>query len=400
MNEFNPKSDPSIYGLKEKQRRQAEGIVTAANKERNATGIAKKLEKTPFDFKDLRFPLNVGNIPNQLHWIRFTPCIQNASSYSVQTTGASQADRTNRYTESNQFQVFGLGDAAGLTAGFGALGAAQGLLSGIKTAGNPAELVTKIAAGGVGGLVTGAFGGAVVNAINLSRKTRRAAASIGLYMPDTVNQTIVNDYDQVSLTQALGNAGLIAQSGGSITQGTLLAASKGDITFGQTTGSAGAAEIAGTLAEKSGAFGQGITDVLLFSAGYAQNPQVELLFKSIQNREFLFDFKFVPQNETEAKAIIEIIKTFRYFSAPEIPETSRGRYFVPPSEFDIEFMLGQSRNEKLPKLSTCVLQGIDVNYGSAGQWTAFKDGMPVEISMQLRFKEVEIMHKKLIEDGF
>jgi hypothetical protein len=400
MNDFNPRSDPSIYGLPEKQRRQAEGIVTTANKERSATGIAKKLEKTPFDFKDLRFPLNVGNIPNQLHWIRFTPCIQEKSSYSVQTTGVSQADRTNRYTEGNQFQPFGLSDVAGLTVGLSALGTAEGFASGLKSAESVAELGSKVVRGGVAGGVIGAFGGVVVNAINLSRKTRRAAASIGLYMPDTVNQTIVNDYDQVSMTQALGNAGLVAQAGGSLVKGVIDAASSESLTLGQTTGSAGAAETAGALAEKSGAFGQGITDVLLFSAGYAQNPQVELLFKSIQNREFLFDFKFVPQNEAEAKAIIEIIKTFRFFSAPEIPETSRGRYFVPPSEFDIEFMLGQSRNDKLPRLSTCVLQGIDVNYGSAGQWTAFKDGMPVEISMQLRFKEVEIMHKKLIEDGF
>ena len=63
-------------------------------------------------------------------------------------------------------------------------------------------------------------------------------------------------------------------------------------------------------------------------------------------------------------------------------------------------MVGERINPNLPKLATCVLQGIDVNYGSAGQWTAFEDGMPVEISMQLRFKEVEIMHKELIKQGF
>jgi hypothetical protein len=63
-------------------------------------------------------------------------------------------------------------------------------------------------------------------------------------------------------------------------------------------------------------------------------------------------------------------------------------------------MVGQKRNPYLPRVSTCVLQGIDVNYSSAGQWTAFQDGMPVEISLQLRFKEVEILHKKLIDEGY
>ena len=198
----------------------------------------------------------------------------------------------------------------------------------------------------------------------------------------------------------MGTAGLVLQAGGSLTQGAFDAAMKGDLSFGQTPGSAGASELAGALAEKTGVFGQGITDALLFSAGYAQNPQVELLFRTIQNREFLFDFKFAPRNKAEADEVIKIIQTFRFFAAPEIPSNGNGRYFIPPSEFDIQFMVGSERNTKLPKISTCVLQGIDVNYGSAGQWTAFQDGMPVEIAMQLRFKEVEIMHKELIRNGF
>lgn len=258
----------------------------------------------------------------------------------------------------------------------------------------------KAAGAGVAGAGVGLFGLAAVKSINLTRKTKRAAASIALYMPDTVNQTVVNDYDQVSLTQALGTAGLVMQAGsGAIAGAGDFLTGKG---LGQTPGSAaaGTAEVAGALAEKTGAFGQGITDVLLFSAGYAQNPQVELLFKTIQNREFLFDFKFVPRNKSEAETIIKIIQAFRFFAAPEIPSNGSGRYFIPPSEFDIQFMVGSSPNLNLPKISTCVLQGIDVNYGSAGQWTAFKDGMPVEIAMQLRFKEVEIMHKELIKQGF
>jgi hypothetical protein len=46
------------------------------------------------------------------------------------------------------------------------------------------------------------------------------------------------------------------------------------------------------------------------------------------------------------------------------------------------------------------LVGIDVNYAAAGQWTTFSDGMPVDISMQLRFKELELMHKGRIEEGY
>jgi hypothetical protein len=384
----------------------------SAGNNRPPTGPQNSLEKTPYEFNDLRFPPKVGNDAKNIHWIKFIPTVQNKSSYNVRKANQGNQEVMSR-TDSNRLNTGGqlgsqdgyfdsalgaLGGSAALGAVFGAVSGAGAFLEGVGR-GDPNTLL-KTAGAGVGGAVVGLFSGAVVSAIDLTRKTRRAAGCISLYMPDTVNQTNVNDYDQVSLTQALGTAGLILQSGGTITESAVEAAKSGSLSFGQTPGSAALSELAGIGAEKTGAFGQGITDVLLFSAGYAQNPQVELLFKSIQNREFLFDFKFSPRDEMEAKEIIKIIQTFRFFAAPEIPKIGNGRYFIPPSEFDIQFMVGSNPNINLPKLATCVLQGIDVNYGSAGQWAAFKDGMPIEIAMQLRFKEVEIMHKELVRQGF
>jgi hypothetical protein len=246
----------------------------------------------------------------------------------------------------------------------------------------------------------GALAGGIISAIDLTRKTRRAAGSITLYMPDTVTQTQVANYDAVSMTEAFGDAGLIAQAGGTVIKSAIAAAESDSINFGQTPGSGAIAEAGAKVAGATGAFGGNIEKALLFSAGVAKNPQVELLFENIANREFLFDFKFVPRNPQESKDIIKIIQTFRFFAAPEIPTLGKGRYFIPPSEFDIQFMVGNKINPNLPLISTCVLEGIDVNYGSAGQWTAFFDGMPVEISMQLRFKEVEILHKELIQQGY
>ena len=378
---------------------------------RQPTGKQAKTETTPYEFNDLRFPNNIGGPNKLLHWIKFTPNVQQKSSYNVKKAGGSAGVLS--VVDANRKNLGGqLGSTEDPLGGIlttGALGTTLGLYGGASefasavTSKDPAVVATAGIRGVTGaavGAVAGIAAGVIIDSIDLTRKTRRAAATIGLYMPDTVQQTIVNDYDQVSMTQALGNAGLILQAGGSAAEGMMRAAQSGDLTFGQTPGSAGVSELAGTLAEKTGIFGQGITDALLFSAGYAQNPQVELLFRTIQNREFLFDFKFAPRNKAEADEVIKIIQTFRFFAAPEIPSNGNGRYFIPPSEFDIQFMVGSERNTKLPKISTCVLQGIDVNYGSAGQWTAFQDGMPVEIAMQLRFKEVEIMHKELIRNGF
>ena len=55
--------------------------------ERPERGPNKLFEGTNFDFKDLRFPPGVGNNPRLLHCIKFTPTVQNKSSYDVKTTG-------------------------------------------------------------------------------------------------------------------------------------------------------------------------------------------------------------------------------------------------------------------------------------------------------------------------
>lgn len=373
-----------------------------------ARGPNKLFEGTNFDFKDLRFPPGVGNNPRLLHSIKFTPTVQNKSSYTVtKTTGPSAADvnRAGGAQLGSNTDPFGVGSALGITAGLTAIGGIAAIGEAVNDLskgdiGDVAKVGINAAGGAVAGVGKGALAGAIISAIDLTRKTRRAAGSITLYMPDTVTQTQVANYDAVSMTEAFGDAGLIAQAGSTVIKSAIAAAESDSISFGQTPGSGAIAEVGAKVAGATGAFGGNIEKALLFSAGVAKNPQVELLFENIANREFLFDFKFVPRNPQESKDIIKIIQTFRFFAAPEIPTLGKGRYFIPPSEFDIQFMVGNKINPNLPLISTCVLEGIDVNYGSAGQWTAFFDGMPVEISMQLRFKEVEILHKELIQQGY
>lgn len=393
-------------------KRNAQPVIS-----RDPSGEQRKIEKNNYDFQDLRFPLDVGNVEKRLHCIKFVPCIQQKSSYQVKTeslggSGQSMADY-NRGARggAGSRDLFNAGQSFGLATGLTALGAIEKFgdvatdLAGDFASGNIRGVARNLGEGAAGTAVSAlgaAASGVIVGAINLSRKTKRAASTITLYMPDTVTLQQVNDYDQVSLTEALGKAGIVAAAGASLINSVTGGLAAGNATaLGLSgSGSGALAEVGGKVAEKTGNFGSGITDVLLFSAGVALNPQVELLFKNIQNREFMFDFKFAPRNQKETDAIKQIIKAFRFYAAPEVPTTNSGRYFIPPSEFDIEFQIGSQRNTYLPKISTCVLQGIDVNYGSAGQWTAFRDGAPVEISMQLRFKEVEIMHKELIQQGF
>lgn len=365
---------------------------------KNPQGPTEKLINNPYNIKDLRFPSDVGNNPGNRHWIKFIPLIQQKGRYDVKTQpGAADLGGTPR-------GIPGVGAALGglaalgvaektLSGDFGILDKAAQLVGGITGAGSVANAIKagqQLAGAGVSVGAQLGLAATILSGISLSRKTTRAASYISLYMPDTVNFTTVNDYDTISLTQALGKAGLAGQAGSDL--GSLLTGEGG-------LGSPGLREAAGTLGEQTGLFGPGITDVLLFSAGLAQNPQMEVLFKATRNREFLFDFKFAPKTPAESQAIKNIIGTFRFHAAPQISEQG-ARYFIPPDEFDIEFMFGSGPNPNLPKISSCALEGIDVNYASAGQWATFRDGSPVEIAMQLRFKEVEVLNKQRIADGF
>jgi hypothetical protein len=93
---------------------------------------------------------------------------------------------------------------------------------------------------------------------------------------------------------------------------------------------------------------------------------------------------------------------FSFHQAPEILPGSSGYFLVPPSEFDIEFYYAGALNVNIPKVSTCVLTGIDVDYAPNG-WAAYEipgkyptvggTGMPVGIKMSLDFKETSIVTK-------
>lgn len=386
-----------------------------------------KLHQNPYNFDTVSFPSNLGDWAQNTQyaqWVKFTPLVQSGSQWAISRAndlsgsaaidaaagiGARSLADTNTIGKVNNVTPFTPGQAATVGGEYAGLRAGQAVIQGSSGAFNASDdqdmLTAKVQTVlNVGkGLLVGAGLAVGLGNMNLSRKTSRAGACICLYMPDTVDTKLSYEYEGVKLTEALGAAGIAQVAGGSIKNVFAQMFGNG-AGIGAGLGSAGFREIGGKLLEASKAVGTGFTDLLLFSGGVAQNPQVELLFKNIQNREFVFDFKLSPKSADEALNIQKIIKHFRFFSAPEVladDNTSfSGRYFIPPSEFEIEFMIGNSPNDKIPKISTCVLTGIDVNYGSSGQWSTFEDGMPVEVSIQLRFKEVEIMHKKLIDEGY
>jgi hypothetical protein len=81
---------------------------------------------------------------------------------------------------------------------------------------------------------------------------------------------------------------------------------------------------------------------------------------------------------------------------PEIEGSDlTGRTMITPSTFDIEYF----PNTHLHKISTSVLQSVQVNYGG-DRPQFFDDDHPVETQLSLGFKELEIITKERIAKGF
>lgn len=233
-------------------------------------------------------------------------------------------------------------------------------------------------------------GTALANQI-IKRKSKRTTAAISLYIPNIITFDQNMAYETISLTTSLGVGADIAAAISGVTNGD-----------GRVVGGA-LASMAPDVAKFFGAHVPGINTLdnnVLSALGLADNPMNYLMFKQINFRKFHFDFLLVPENEHDAQIINQIIYLFRFHSAPEIASGSLGRFFVPPSDFDIDILHNGSRNTKLPRISTCVCNDVSVQYGANGHWSTMTDGQPAVIRLSLSMTEVEIMTRDRIIQGF
>ena len=88
---------------------------------------------------------------------------------------------------------------------------------------------------------------------------------------------------------------------------------------------------------------------------------------------------------------------------PEYKGDTKG-FFNVPSEFQITYMYRENINTYIPRISRCVLANMNIDYAPEGVFTTFKadnqGAAPVLATMNLTFKETEVMTKERIAEGF
>lgn len=225
--------------------------------------------------------------------------------------------------------------------------------------------------------------------MSLNRNSEQLSVAVALFMPDGLTTSYDHQYDEISLTATLGGAGMFAQAIGAKDGGS-------DVIdpFIMEAASKAAGLLPGLQSS------QELTSLLVFgTTGRAINPQLEMLYNSPKLRTFTFDFRLVPRNYAEAQEIYGIISTLKYYAAPEIPKGSTGRYFIPPSRFEIEFYHNNELNSNLFKTKQCVLESVTVDYAPNG-YASHYDGQPVETRLSLIFRETVIIDKQAVDEGY
>lgn len=201
---------------------------------------------------------------------------------------------------------------------------------------------------------------------NPSRKEMES--KVTLYMPETMSFQYSSSYDgSTTLTSVLTSAPLIG----------------------------GVAEY---IAGKASA-GTDFKKLAMQKAGFAFNPQAQMLFDGIDFRTYSMSFTFTPRSSKEADQVQKIIKTFKTFAAPKIVTEAGGFFFRPPGIFQIDFMFRDKINPNVNKVTDSVLLDVDVNYAPNG-WSAHNDGHPTQIQMTLNFKEIELVDRNKIDAGY
>ena len=229
--------------------------------------------------------------------------------------------------------------------------------------------------------------------------TKRLKTQIAMYMPQQVNVTYGANYTDTemgALTEEALNAYNNAIGGRfrsafenvlNMDQGIAEQLQKGLLaSIGIIPGFGGARE---AFEAKEGAI---ISD------------RLELAFKGINKRKFQYTFKMIPKNEKEADEIRKIVFAFKANMLPEFVGGNRaGRRLVVPNTFDISYMYVGAENDYLHKISTCVLENMSVSYGG-DRYKTFEgraDGAPpVETTMTLAFKEMELITRERVFEGF
>ena len=343
-------------------------------------------ESNKYNVNQHTYPSGVGKSPDLQHYVAFFVNIRGKSKFleSYQTNDVRVQSSINSRKDDINLTTSGTGTLSKI----GTFAAGVGIITAVKTAiDDPSRAAWAgiktgtFAAATAGGVVAAATLGTTLKPDNRSRLKdvitlhleERPSVKYGINYQDK-DMGILGGFltDNSSITDSLKNNG-------------------GDL------GSAFALQLAKIPSMLPGFGSAGLGDIAQLSAKVKTNPFREVFFEGVDYRQFNFRYKFMPKDKVESQAVYNIIQTFKEHMHPEL---SKGGYFyIYPSEFEIVYYYKNQENPYFNRISQCALTDMSVDYGGE-QFAGFSDGSPTEINITLSFRELELLTKDSIRQGY
>lgn len=142
-----------------------------------------------------------------------------------------------------------------------------------------------------------------------------------------------------------------------------------------------------------GALGGNVSprSIISRTTGQVLNNNLELLFNGVNLRTFPYSITFSPRNPDEAdvvKKIIRALKMSMSAKAGEFNQNAQGLFIKSPDLFQLQYLRDGTDHPFLNNFKLCALTGMNINYTNAGTYTSYSDGTPVNIRMDVVFKEI------------
>ena len=141
--------------------------------------------------------------------------------------------------------------------------------------------------------------------------------------------------------------------------------------------------------------------VVARSTGQILNNNLELLFSGVNLRSFPFSFTFSPRNPRESDVVKNIIRSLKMSMAAKAGEfngSAQGIFLKSPDLFQLDYLKDGKNHPFLNRFKLCALTGMSVNYTNAGTYASYNDGTPVNIRMNVTFKEINpIYHEDYLQ---
>ena len=130
------------------------------------------------------------------------------------------------------------------------------------------------------------------------------------------------------------------------------------------------------------------------ATGQVLNSNLELLFQGVNLRSFPFSVTFSPRSATEGVLVRDIIRSLKKSMSAKAGENSyngasaSGIMISSPDVFLLEYRSRGKTHPFLNSFKTCALAGLSVNYTNSGTYATYKNSTPVNIRLDMTFKEL------------